>query len=69
MTPTDRFEAQTLAIAGILQATFLADHIARTGQAEPAAFNGIVHSLFAFDPDEITIKHATHEISRLPKVG
>jgi high frequency lysogenization protein len=51
MTPRQRIEAQTLALAGVLQATFLVDRIARTGQVDTASFNGILHSLFVFDPD------------------
>jgi high frequency lysogenization protein len=45
-------EAQTLALAGILQAAYLVDRLARTGQADTAATNGILHSLFVFDSDE-----------------
>lgn len=43
---------QALALAGILQATHLVDSVAHTGQAEPAAFNAIVHSLFAFEAED-----------------
>jgi len=43
-------ETRALALAGLLQATFLVDRIARTGQVDEAAFNGIIHSLFVFDP-------------------
>jgi len=49
MTPTER---QALALAGILQATYLVDRIARTGSADSASTNGILHSLFVFDTDE-----------------
>lgn len=48
-TPLQPIDHQALALAGIMQATFLADHIARTGQADSAAFNGIIHSLFVID--------------------
>lgn len=49
MTP---IEQQVLALAGILQATYLVDQIARTGAADSASTNGILHSLFVFDTDE-----------------
>ncbi|HSB97430.1 MAG TPA: high frequency lysogenization protein HflD [Spongiibacteraceae bacterium] len=49
MTATER---QALALAGILQATYLVDRIARTGNADSASTNGILHSLFVFDTDE-----------------
>lgn len=45
-------EQQVLALAGILQATYLVDQIARTGSADSASTNGILHSLFVFDTDE-----------------
>jgi len=47
-----KIENQTLALAGVLQATYLVDRIARTGQADSAAINGTLHSLFVFDADE-----------------
>jgi len=50
MSELSRAETQVLALAGVLQATFLVDRIARTGQVDEAAFNGIIHSLFVFDP-------------------
>lgn len=50
-TALTRRQNQALALAGIVQATYLVDRVARTGQADPAAFNAILHSLFAFDPD------------------
>lgn len=56
-------EAQTLALAGIMQATYLVDQIARTGQADDAAVNGILHSLLVFDSDDPTIVYAgTHNL-------
>lgn len=51
-------EAQTLALAGILQATYLVDQIARTGQADSAAMNSILHSLFVFDSDDPAVVYA-----------
>lgn len=45
-------EQQALALAGILQATYLVDQIARTGTADTASTNAILHSLFVFDTDE-----------------
>lgn len=55
---TKSIEAQTLALAGILQATYLVDQIARTGQADTAAMNSILHSLFVFDSDDPTTVYA-----------
>ena len=51
-------EAQTLALAGILQATYLVDQIARTGQADSAAMNSILHSLFVFESDDPAVVYA-----------
>lgn len=45
-------EQQVIALAGILQATYLVDQIARTGSADSAGTNGILHSLFVFNSDE-----------------
>lgn len=45
-------EQQVIALAGILQATYLVDQIARTGAADSASTNGILHSLFVFNTDE-----------------
>jgi high frequency lysogenization protein len=45
-------EQQVVALAGILQATYLVDQIARTGTADSASTNGILHSLFVFNTDE-----------------
>lgn len=47
-----RTEQQVVALAGILQATYLVDQIARTGNADSASTNGILHSLFVFNTDE-----------------
>lgn len=43
-------QSQALALAGILQATYLVDCVARSGQADTAVFNATTHSLFEFDP-------------------
>ena len=51
MTAMNRVQQRALALAGVLQATHLADQVARSGQIDAAAFNTIVHSLFSFDPD------------------
>src|SRR5690606_28715842 len=45
-------EAQAMALAGLLQAVYLVDHIARTGQADEAAVNATLHSLFVFESDD-----------------
>lgn len=50
--PMESIESQTLALAGIMQCAYLVDRIARTGQADTAAINGILHSLFVFDSNE-----------------
>jgi high frequency lysogenization protein len=42
---------RALALAGVIQATYLVDRLARTGQVDTAAFNAILHSLFEFDPE------------------
>ncbi len=55
---TNSIEAQTLALAGILQAAYLVDQIARTGQADSAAMNSILHSLFVFDSDDPAVVYA-----------
>lgn len=46
-----RDRQQALALAGIIQAAWLVDQIARTGEADPAAYNATLLSLFSFDPD------------------
>ena len=40
---------QTIALAGILQATYMVDQIARTGSTPPESFNPSINSLFTFD--------------------
>lgn len=63
MSDMQRIETRALALAGILQATFLVDRIARTGQADDAAFNGIIHSLFVFDPQSPEdVYNGTHNL-------
>jgi len=52
---TTQNEHRALALAGILQAAYLVDRIARTGAADSASINVILHSLFVFDTDEPTI--------------
>lgn len=47
-----QFQAQALALAGILQSVYLVDRIARSGQCDEAALNAMLHSLFVFDSDE-----------------
>jgi high frequency lysogenization protein len=46
-----RIQNRALALAGVLQATWLVDRIARTGSVDSASFNATIHSLFEFDPD------------------
>ncbi len=46
-----RRNGQTIALAGILQATYLVDCIARNGSAPLESFYPSINSLFAFDVD------------------
>lgn len=46
-----RIEQQVIALAGVMQACFLVDQLAQRGQADNAAFNAMIHSLFAFEPE------------------
>lgn len=46
-----RIQNRALALAGVLQATWLVDRIARTGAVDSASFNATIHSLFEFDPE------------------
>lgn len=56
-------ETQALALAGIFQATYLVDRIAHSGQMDTASFNGIIHSLFVFDPREPEdVYNGTHNV-------
>jgi high frequency lysogenization protein len=60
MTPT---EQRALALAGILQAAYLVDRIARTGTADSASVNAILHSLFVFDTDEpVAVYNGIHNV-------
>lgn len=49
--PLTRIQNRALALAGVLQATWLVDRIARTGMVDSASFNATLHSLFEFDPE------------------
>ncbi len=51
MTANAPIRQQTLALAAIVQCLYLADRIARTGQAEPQALESSLNSLFAFSAD------------------
>lgn len=42
---------QTIALAGLLQSTYLVDQVAKTGIAAPESFYPTINSLFAFDAD------------------
>ncbi|WP_374973885.1 high frequency lysogenization protein HflD [Spongiibacter marinus] len=48
----EQLTEQTLALASVLQAVTLVDQIARTGQAEPAALDASLASLFAFSGND-----------------
>lgn len=42
---------QVIALAGVAQAAQLVDQVARTGEADPAALEASIKSLFQFDPE------------------
>lgn len=46
-----RDRQQVIALAGVIQAAWLVDQIARTGEADAAACNATLLSLFSFDPE------------------
>lgn len=49
--PLTPMQNRALALAGVIQATYLVDRLARTGQADAAACNATLHSLFEFNPE------------------
>ncbi len=51
MSNNDSSVSQTLALAGVLQAAYLVDQIARTGSCAAESFNPSIQSLFKFDVD------------------
>lgn len=48
------FTNQTIALAGIAQATALVDQLATTGSADPIAFKASIGSLLKIDSDSVT---------------
>lgn len=48
------FTNQTIALAGIAQATALVDQLATTGTADPVAFKASINSLLKIDSDSVT---------------
>lgn len=46
----DKTVEQVIALAGLVQSTYLVDQIARTGQYDSASFNPVINSLFVFNP-------------------
>ncbi len=50
-TSNDPRIAQTIALAGLLQSAYLADQIARTGNAPAQSFNPSISSLFQFEAE------------------
>ncbi len=50
----NQFEQQTIALAGVYQATALVDTLARSGQADPAAMEKSLYSIFQTDADSTT---------------
>lgn len=47
----NKFEQQTIALAGVYQAAALVDNLARTGQADSAAMEKSLYSIFQTDAD------------------
>jgi high frequency lysogenization protein len=47
----NRFEQQTIALAGVYQAAALVDNLARSGQADPVAMEKSLYSVFQTDAD------------------
>ncbi|HUH38289.1 MAG TPA: high frequency lysogenization protein HflD [Spongiibacteraceae bacterium] len=47
---SDSLRDQAIALAGVVQACQLVDQLARSGQADSAAVNTLIHSLFEFEP-------------------
>lgn len=66
-------EDRTLALAGLIQAAWLTDRIAYTGQGEPAALDSTLGSLFTFDAGDVPgvfggagrVRHGLEILSRL----
>ncbi|HBH35247.1 MAG TPA: lysogenization regulator HflD [Gammaproteobacteria bacterium] len=50
----NRLEQQTIALAGVYQAAALVDNLARSGQADPAAMEKSLFSIFQIDADSTT---------------
>ena len=48
----NKVDHQTIALAGVLQATFLVDQIAREGRCDEEAFNTALSSLFITSPEQ-----------------
>lgn len=48
----NKIDNQTIAIAGVLQATFLVDQVAREGRCDDALFTTAVNSLFITSPEQ-----------------
>jgi high frequency lysogenization protein len=60
-----RTQSQALALAGVLQATYLVDCVARSGQAEAAVFNATLHSLFTFEAEDAEAVYGGRQNVRL----
>jgi high frequency lysogenization protein len=52
---------QTLALAGLLQCTYLVDQLAQSGQAKPEDLGPLLDSLFKFDADTSMEVYGSHE--------
>jgi high frequency lysogenization protein len=50
----NQFEQQTIALAGVYQAAALVDNLARSGQADPAAMEKSLYSVFQTDAGSTT---------------
>jgi high frequency lysogenization protein len=49
------YNSQALALAGVLQCTYLVDQLARTGSAPIESVNPSINSLFRFDADSVEL--------------
>lgn len=52
---------QTLALAGLVQCTYLVDQLAQTGQANPEDLSPLLDSLFKFEADSLKDVYGGHE--------
>ncbi len=73
MTPLESEQEKALALSGLFQAAALVQEVARTGEAETAAFDAMINSIFVLDPGSIAeiyggVKGVSLGIDRLLQV-